>query len=110
MGSLRTWFVLAATALLAGGCQILSYSWTTPASVLAGRIFTMELTCQTTAAYGAAGVVFQVPNGFTVLGASVVVPGYTVQGQGPQRNDPALLAVYTPDPNHHLVSFSGGVV
>src|SRR5688572_15166915 len=104
MGSMRHWVLLSATVMLAGGCQILSYTWVTPASVAPGRVFTMRLTGATDTSGGQSGVVFQVPNAFTVLGASVAASASLFEPL--VRDDPVLLSSYMPDPGHHLVAFS----
>ena len=106
MVSMRQCVAFTAIGLLAGSCTILSYTWTTPATVAPGSIFTMELTGTTNVSPAPVGVVFQVPNGFTVLDASVTVALSTAPTTL-VRDEPALLAMYTPDPNHHLASFSG---
>jgi hypothetical protein len=110
MASMRRWLVLVAIALLAGSCSIFSYAWSTPASVAAGNNFTM-LVSGTTWGPGPAGAVFQVPNGFQVIGASArsFPQGGFWQAETVQRDDPALLALYTPDPNHYLASYSGSM-
>jgi hypothetical protein len=106
MTTSRTWCLLSAVAVLAGGCQILSYSWVTPASVAPGATFTMNVFGTTDAGLGVVGVVFQIPSTFTVLSASVVVPTWPLVPPL-VRDNPALLAIYTPDPGHYLASWSG---
>jgi hypothetical protein len=106
MTTSRTWCLLSAVAVLAGGCQIISYSWMTPPSVAPGATFTMNVNGATDSGFGSAGVVFQIPNDFTVISASVVLPTSTFVPTL-TRDDPALLALYTPDPGHYLASWSG---
>jgi hypothetical protein len=104
MRSMRQ-LLFVAVGLLAAGCQILSYTWTTPPSVPEGRMFTMEVTGQTDSTPGRSAVVFQLPNAFTVLGVSAISDGNVA---GLTRDLPGVLALYTPDPGHYLASFSGG--
>lgn len=106
MITLRTSLVLCAVAVVTGSCQVLNYTWATPPAVAAGSTFVMELTGATNDIPGPAGVVFQMPIGFTVLGAAVVLPNFTLIPDL-VRDEPALLTAYTPDPGHYLASFSG---
>lgn len=94
---LRLPVLLAAFALFAG-CQLTLVNFVVPATVPPGQPFDLAVGVQWNSQNGSGGVVLQVPNGFVVLGTSS--PGSLVQ------NDPALLALYTPEPGHYLASWS----
>ncbi|MEQ1631507.1 MAG: VCBS repeat-containing protein, partial [Planctomycetota bacterium] len=51
-----------------------------------------------------AGCVLQVPNGFTVV-SWTFEENNSDYNRAPHRDDPALLAAYTAEPGHYLISF-----
>lgn len=95
----RLALVLTAALLLAG-CQLTLISFSVPTTVAVGQTFDVAVQLSTSTQQGNGGCVLQVPVGFVVVGTSS--PGSFVQ------NDPALLALYTPEPGHYLASWSLG--
>ena len=113
--SLRAFVLVLVACLLAGGCQILSWTFEVPSQVAAGSVFVVEVTGTTDGGFGATGAVLQLPNGFEVVGATAwsygTSPQYgtdlRIHAGGGVRDDPSVLVNYLAEANHYLVSFHG---
>ncbi|MGE3171960.1 MAG: hypothetical protein AB7O97_04990 [Planctomycetota bacterium] len=99
-------FLLLALA----GCQVGLSAFTAPARVETDAVFEVAVTGTSTGGNPGdlCGCVLQVPNGFTVLGATFV--GTSTLQAPLVADDPALLAVYAPEPGHFLASFHGQAI
>ncbi len=97
--------------MLANSCQIFSYSWSTPPTVAADSVFTMDVSAVTDYGFGLAWAVFEVPVGFEVLGA-----GFFTQPSAPNianasvTSTASALAPYVASPGHRLFGVSGQVL
>lgn len=92
---------LLLAALSLPGCNVLLTSLTAPPQVWAGSTFAITVQAAISGTSGDAACVLQLPNGFTVLGAS------NNRGVTVTRDNPALLATYTAEPGHFLAGFHG---
>lgn len=107
MRTVCLWVLFGAVAVLASGCQILSYSWTTPTTVAAGSVFAMDVTGVTDYSFADAWAVFELPNGFEVLGAGFVANPGRIQNTATVTTTAAALAPYVANPGHQLAAVSG---
>jgi len=81
------------------GCNTTLLTLDVPPAVWAGHDFLIAVQATGTVSglyNGTVGCVLQLPNGFPVVSHALGV-----------RDDPALLSMYTAEPGHYLVSFSG---
>lgn len=106
MRYLRVSLLLVLVCLSVGSCQIVSWSWATPASVSVGSTFVVEVDGVTDATYGAAALVLQLPSGFQALAVAAEASG-GASTPTIVRDEPATLAAYTAEPAHTLAAFSG---
>lgn len=101
---------IVALGLLLGGCTMLT-GFEVPTQVWSGQPFEVLVEGRGPMfGGGVAAAVLQMPNGFIVEGASCMTRNQSetrfLPGGG-QRDDPAVLSIYTPEPGHYLASFSG---
>ena len=98
----RSLSLLAALSVLCAlsGCSPILTSFSVPDSVVTGEVFEIELR----GAYstgGSAAAVLQLPAGAVVLDA------WSQSRANVTLNDPAVLALFNPEPGMNLASFSG---
>jgi hypothetical protein len=106
MRYLRVSLLLVLVCLSAGSCQIISWNWSTPASVTVGSTFVVEVSGVTDLPWGTVAAVLQLPTGFQAQAAAAHVSN---GASTPiiARDDPLTLAAYTAEPAHTLAAFSG---
>ncbi len=91
---------LAVAALLVvAGCQATLVAFVVPPVATPGQVFQIRVQAGTTNQYGNAGGVLQLPVGFTLVGIASSFGSGTL-------NEPSLLAMYTPEPGHYLISWA----
>jgi hypothetical protein len=83
--------------LLLAGCQLSLVAFTGPGTAAINQVFSLSLTVNTASVPGNAGAVLQLPLGVAIVGE----PSTTFV-----RDEPALLATYTPEPGHYLASWT----
>ncbi len=97
--------------LLLPGCNLTLLAFRVPTQVWAGAEFEIEVHANTTSSglgNGDCAAVLQLPIGFQVLGACARDTGSSSAGPLPIiRDDPTILAAYTPESGHFLAAFSG---
>lgn len=79
------------------GCQLTLEAFTGPGTTAVDQVFALSLTVNSSTVPGNAGAVVQLPLGITIVGEPSPVFF---------RDEPALLAMYTPEPGHYLASWT----
>ncbi len=92
--------------LLAGSCQITSWSWVTPPQVAVGTTFVVEVNGAVNVVAGSLAAVLQLPTAFQHFDAHVHTSnGTTATITG--HDSPAVLSSYAAEPGYFLTSFEG---
>lgn len=107
-GSLRTIGAPLVLFVFTSSCQVVSWTFNVPAQVAAGSVFAMDLDASV-GGLGVAAVVYQLPAGFVIEGASArsQFSNSALFVHGGNRDNPTVLGAYVAEPGHSLVSFDG---